>query len=128
MAGLGRHTPTHDTDRIVIGSRKIRGMTKADQPSTALTSNLEEVFPTGMVVHWRKVTRGYTLAERWVVTFSDGSSCFVKGGDDVRHAGMAESIAHGLRKEARIYSQLSGFLPTMLGWLDTPEMTAARSR
>ena len=73
---------------------------------------------------WRCIERGYTPAQRWLVTFDDGSSAFLKVGDDVERAGAAHTPAEGLRKEYRVYSQLSApFLPRMLAWLDEPGAT-----
>ena len=68
--------------------------------------------PTG----WRRVQRGYTPAERWVVTFDDGSKCFVK-------VGTTPLTATWLRDEyERVYSRIEApFLPRLLGWDDDPE-------
>ena len=61
---------------------------------------------------WRPATRGYTPAERYVFSFRDGSSAFVK-------AATHPSIADWLRAEHRVYSELSGsFMARMLAWDD----------
>jgi hypothetical protein len=74
---------------------------------------------------WRRVERGYTPAERWIVTFEGGSSAFVKAGDDRLLPGAWEPIAHGLRREHAIYTRLTGdFLPGLLGWHDEGGVTA----
>jgi hypothetical protein len=61
---------------------------------------------------WRRVSGGYTPAERWVVSFDDGPSCFVKAPTD-------DGTAAALRRECVVYSQLQeAFVPRMLGWKD----------
>ncbi len=61
---------------------------------------------------WQRATRGYTPAERWVVSFTDGSSAFAK-------AATTEDTATWLRAEHRVYTQVSAaFLPAMLAWED----------
>jgi hypothetical protein len=74
---------------------------------------------------WRRVERGFTPAQRWVVRFEDGSSCFVKAGDDVERPGAYQTTAYGLRREHHVYYQLSGaaFMPRMLAWHDEPGLT-----
>ena len=61
---------------------------------------------------WRRIRRGYTPAERWVVQLDDGSSCFLKVGVDQMTAGW-------LRDEYNLYSRLdASFLPRLAGWDD----------
>jgi hypothetical protein len=61
---------------------------------------------------WRRVAGGYTPAERWVVSFEDGSSCFVKTATE-------DETAVALRREYVAYSQLQdSFIPRLLGWED----------
>ena len=62
---------------------------------------------------WRRAHGGYTPAERWLVDFADGSSCFVK-------AGVTPYTAGALRAEYNlIYSRLDApFLPRLLAWED----------
>jgi len=65
---------------------------------------------------WRRAHGGYTPAQRWIATFADGTSCFVK-------AGVNEWTADALRAESRIYSRARApFLPELLGWDDDPAM------
>jgi hypothetical protein len=67
------------------------------------------------VTRARFVDRGYTPAERWVVTFDDGSSVFAKSGVD----SDTSQPATWLRREQRAYSQIVGpFMPRMHGWDD----------
>lgn len=64
------------------------------------------------VVDRRRVTGGYSPAERWVVRLADGRSAFVK-------VGVSESTAAFLRTEARVYAELRApFMATVLGWHD----------
>jgi hypothetical protein len=61
---------------------------------------------------WRRVAGGYTPAERWVVSFEDGSSCFVKAATD-------DGTAAALRNEYAVYSQIdSSFMAGVIGWDD----------
>lgn len=60
----------------------------------------------------RTVQRGYSPAKRMVVSFSDGSSLFVK-------IGTNEFTSGWLRDERRIYESLNGsFMPNCLGFDD----------
>jgi len=60
----------------------------------------------------RRVERGYTPAERWVVELDDGRSVFVK-------VGVNELTAGWLRDEQRFYAALDApFMPRLLGWAD----------
>jgi hypothetical protein len=60
----------------------------------------------------RRVHRGYTPAERWVVELDDGRSVFVK-------VGVNELTAGWLRDEQRFYAALEApFMPRLLGWAD----------
>jgi hypothetical protein len=64
-------------------------------------------------VTWRRAHGGYTPAERWLVDFADGTSCFVK-------AAVNGYTASNLRAEYNlIYSRLEApFLAKMLAWED----------
>jgi hypothetical protein len=63
-------------------------------------------------VAWQRAHGGYTPAQRWIVSFADGTSCFVK-------AGANAWTADALRAEYNVYSQVhASFLPHVLGWLD----------
>lgn len=60
----------------------------------------------------RRVSRGYTPAERWVVTLVDGRTAFVKAAVDDLTAGW-------LRAEHRAYSDIAAdYMPLMLAWED----------
>jgi hypothetical protein len=60
-------------------------------------------------VAWVRVERGYTPAERWIITFANGSTAFAKIGTTPLTAGW-------VRAEHRWYSELVGdFLPKVLG-------------
>ena len=65
--------------------------------------------------NWHLVVGGgYTPAERWIVTFGDGSRAFAK-------FGTTELVASWLRRERRAYADIAGsFMPNMLGWADGP--------
>jgi 2-polyprenyl-3-methyl-5-hydroxy-6-metoxy-1,4-benzoquinol methylase len=66
-------------------------------------------------VSWVRVERGYTPAERWVITFADGSSAFAK-------IGTTPLTAERVRTEHHWCSRLSGdFLPKLYGFHDDPE-------
>lgn len=70
--------------------------------------------PTG----WRPAAGGYTPAERWVVTYEDGSTAFVKAGTAAN-----PDTARWLRDEYEIYRSLEApFLPRLLGWDDDGEV------
>jgi hypothetical protein len=81
------------------------------QPASSLIERVATL--TGKrPVRWQRTARGYTQAERWVVSFADGSSAFVK-------AAASEDTATWLRAEHRVYAQVSAaFLPAMLAWED----------
>lgn len=62
------------------------------------------------VVACRRIARGYTPAERWLVTFADGSSAFAK-------LGVTPATARWLRAERAVYALLEGdFMPRYLGY------------
>ena len=66
-------------------------------------------------VGWVRVQRGYTPAERWVVTFADGSSAFAK-------IGTTPATADWVRAEHQWYSLLrEDFLPKVVGLDDDPD-------
>lgn len=66
-------------------------------------------------VSWRKTTGGYTPAERWVITFDDGSSVFAK-------LATTDLTATWLRNEHAFYSAVGEqpWLPRLLGFDDGP--------
>jgi hypothetical protein len=58
---------------------------------------------------------GYTPAQRWIVSFEDGTSCFVKSAAALPGSPMDE----WLRTEHTVYTQLkASFLPRLLAWED----------
>ncbi len=64
---------------------------------------------------WRRVPRGYSQAERIVVTLDDGGSAFVKGAVDSFSAAW-------LRIEHSLYSDVRApFMPELRGWQDDGE-------
>jgi len=65
---------------------------------------------------WRPVAGGYSVARRLVVSFSDGTSVFVKGATD-------RYTAKWLRAEHGVYAQVkAAFLPAMLAWEDDGDL------
>ncbi|HEY1536772.1 MAG TPA: phosphotransferase [Polyangiaceae bacterium] len=69
-----------------------------------------ETLKRSAPISWRRVERGYTAAERWVVRFSDGSSAFAK-------VGASLSTSDFLRVEHHRYQQLHAhFLPQLAGF------------
>ena len=64
---------------------------------------------------WRRVERGYTPAQRWLVDLDNGSSCFIKAAADV-------DTGDWLRAEHYVYSKVKApFLPQIAGWDDDGE-------
>lgn len=64
---------------------------------------------------WRRIARGYTPAERWQVTFADGSTAFAK-------FGSTPATADWLRAERAVYEKLSArFMPALLGYEEHAE-------
>lgn len=64
---------------------------------------------------WRRIARGYTPAERWQVTFADGSRAFAK-------FGSTPATAQWLRAEHAVYGKLSArFMPRVLGYSEHAE-------
>ena len=62
----------------------------------------------------RVIGGGYTPAERWLVTFDDGSRAFAK-------IGTTDLVAGWLRREHRAYREVAGrYMPRLLGWSDAP--------
>ena len=81
------------------------------QPSKDLERRIEALLRKRLVA-WETAAGGYTPAERRVVTFADGSSCFVK-------AATNAWTAEALRAEYRVYSQVNAsFVPRLLAWED----------
>src|SRR4051812_15034461 len=64
---------------------------------------------------WLRIDRGYTPAERWRVTFTDGSTAFVK-------IGSTPATAQWLRAEHAVYAHVRApFMPKFLGFSEHPE-------
>jgi hypothetical protein len=64
------------------------------------------------VVNLHPIGRGYTPAQRMVVSFADGSSLFSK-------RGTSPLTVEWLRQEKRIYETLTGsFMARYLGWIE----------
>ncbi len=81
------------------------------QPGASFVARVEAMFgrPTR---GWRRTTGGYTPAARWVATFADGTSAFLK-------AGTTDATSEWLRREHRFYSHVGGaYLARLLGWDD----------
>lgn len=70
------------------------------------------------VVDARSPVGGYTPAQRWVVTLSDGRTAFAKTGIDAE----TSRVASWLRVEYRAYTDIHApFMPEVLGWDDTED-------
>lgn len=81
----------------------------AAEPSAETRQRIERLISKTVVAVYRPAG-GYTLAERWVVRFADGTSAFVK-------VGVTDETARGLRQEARVYASVAGeFMPQTLAW------------
>ena len=82
-----------------------------DVPPAGLAARVADLLKRRPVA-WRRTTGGYTTAERWVITFDDGESVFVKSG--------AGRVATFLRAEHElVYSRMQApFLPTLVAWKD----------
>lgn len=63
------------------------------------------------IVEWRRIDRGYTPADRRVVTTADGRRAFVK-------TATSDDTAGWLEVERRVYARVTGsFLPHCLGYV-----------
>ncbi|MGH3665186.1 MAG: hypothetical protein ACRDU8_03665 [Egibacteraceae bacterium] len=81
-------------------------------PPAALRDRLEAAL--GATTAWRATTGGYTRAHRFVVTFTDGRTAFVKATAD-----GGGGTTDWLRAEWTVTSQVRGpFLPRVVTWLD----------
>jgi hypothetical protein len=83
-------------------------------PESAILQRIERA--TGKFIETiRPIQRGYTPAERLLLSFTDSSTAFAKIGTTPLTAGW-------LRQEKRIYEALqSSFMPKFLGWDDDNE-------
>jgi Phosphotransferase enzyme family len=83
-------------------------------PTTATIERVQKLVAS-KPVDWRRISKGYTVAERWVVQLQDGTSIFVK------HA-MDELTAGWLRAEHRAYQTLKqDYVPELIGWNDASD-------
>ena len=81
------------------------------QPDAAFVARVEAMFGR-RTSGWRRTTGGYTPAARWVATFADGTSAFLK-------AGTTDATSEWLRREHRFYSHVRGaYLARLNGWDD----------
>ena len=90
------------------------GKSFAMQPTLTTIERIEKLVARKPVA-WRRVTRGYTVAERWVAQLQDGSSIFVKHATDA-------NTTDWLRAEYRAYQALrKEFVPELIAWDDAPD-------
>lgn len=81
----------------------------------ALTRQRVEKLAGKRPASWQRVARGYTPAERWQVTFGDGTTAFAK-------LGSTPATAEWLRAEHAVYGNVSGrFMPAVIGYDEHPE-------
>jgi hypothetical protein len=82
-----------------------------DVPLPALVDRVATLMGKRPVA-WRRTTGGYSTAERWIAGFADGSSAFVKSGEN--------HLATFLRAEYKhVYSKLeASFLARLVAWSD----------
>jgi phosphotransferase family enzyme len=81
------------------------------RPSSATIERVETRL-AGKTVEWRRIGRGYTVAERWIAVLEGGESVFVKKATD-------EDTDVWLRAEHRSYEVLEEeFLPRLIAWDD----------
>ena len=81
-----------------------------DFPPTELASRVAAVAGKRPIA-WRRTTGGYSSAERWVATFAEGDSAFVKAATD---AFTREAVRDEYEK---VYSRLqASFLPRFLAY------------
>lgn len=82
-----------------------------DSPTEELVALISDTFKQ-KPVKWKKPHTGLTVAQRFVVTFADGSGVFVKAAMD----GLTEEL---LRIDHLIMSTLEeDFVPEVLAWLE----------
>jgi hypothetical protein len=84
------------------------------QPVLQTVERIQELVGSKPVA-WRRVDRGYTVAERWVAKLDNGTSIFVKQATD-------EDTDGWLRAEYRAYETLKEeFLPQLIAWDEGPD-------
>ena len=91
-----------------------------EEPSESLVRRIEALVSPRRPIELRRIRRGYTPAERWVVQLDDGSSCFLKVGVDQMTAGW-------LRDEYNLYSRLGRFVPCRASPAGTMTVASRRS-
>lgn len=89
-------------------------MTEPELPSDFLREIVES-SQARQAVSWHKPHTGLSPAERFVVTFRDGSRVFVK-------AAVDGATAEELRRESRVLAAIPGsFCPRILTWREDPQ-------
>lgn len=77
-------------------------------PSPDLQSALSALMQKAPT-DWQFMERGYTAANRWIITFADGSTAFVKSACD-------KQTADWLEAECRVYSSITApYMPRFFG-------------
>ncbi|HTV22546.1 MAG TPA: phosphotransferase [Polyangiaceae bacterium] len=93
-------------DDVRLCPVEARVVTELDARSQRRVAQLSGKVPVAS----RRIARGYSPAERWVVSFEDGSTAFAK-------FGSTPVTAQWLRAEHRVYGKVHGrFMPRLLGY------------
>src|SRR5438552_3843 len=81
------------------------------RPTSTIIERIQRLVAS-KPVEWRRIVKGYTVAERWVAQLENGTSIFVKRATDEDTAGWlrAEYLAYETLKEE--------FLPKLIAWED----------
>src|SRR3989344_4113128 len=80
-------------------------------PSENISERVEKTIGS-KATKWVPISKGYTAAERWLVSFENKPSAFIK-------VATNEETKNWLRKEYKIYSNLkAAYLPRLIGWDD----------
>ena len=81
------------------------------QPNEGLVKRVETLMASPST-NWTWAEGGYTAADRWIVSFENGASAFIK-------AATTDLTAKRLREDYYIYAHVEGdYLPAVLGWQD----------
>lgn len=81
------------------------------KPDKGLVKRVETLMASPSM-NWVWAEGGYTPADRWVVSFENGASAFIK-------AATTNLTAKWLREDYHVYSNVeSDYLPAVLGWQD----------
>ncbi len=84
------------------------------RPTSTIIERVQKLV-TSEPVEWRRIDKGYTVAERWVAHLENGTSVFVKRATD-------EDTAGWLRAEYLAYEALTeDFLPKLIAWEDASD-------